>query len=264
MKIGIIGLGVVGRALEHGFQKLGHRVYIHDIKYETKLLDLIDCEIVYICVPTPQEDDGRCDTAIVESVLVDLSKINYAGHVCVKSTVVPGTTEKMIQKYGDLKIAFVPEFLRERCAEIDFVENHDVCIIGTYDDESYNIIKKSHGKFPKKFIKLTPTEAELTKYFNNVYNSTLITFANSFYEICKSLGVEYINVKDAIVNRENISDIYLDCNENLRGFGGMCLPKDTSALAYLARELNLDIDFFDNIIKENTKYKITVFRGMRK
>ena len=158
----------------------------------------------------------------------------------------------------------MPEFLRERCAEIDFVENHDVCIIGTYDDESYNIIKKSHGKFPKKFIKLTPTEAELTKYFNNVYNSTLITFANSFYEICKSLGVEYINVKDAIVNRENISDIYLDCNENLRGFGGMCLPKDTSALAYLARELNLDIDFFDNIIKENTKYKITVFRGMRK
>ena len=67
-----------------------------------------------------------------------------------------------------------------------------------------------------------------------------------------------------LVNRENILDKYLDCNENLRGFGGMCLPKDTTAIAALVKQLNLDINFFDMILSENNKYKTTVFNGMRK
>ena len=106
-------------------------------------------------------------------------------------------------------------------------------------------------------------EAELCKYFNNVYNATLITFANSFYEICKGLGVDYTTVKNAISKREKIADVYLECNENMRGFGGVCLPKDTAALDSLAKELNLDVDFFRMIISENKKYKTTVFKGMR-
>jgi len=92
----------------------------------------------------------------------------------------------------------------------------------------------------------------------------LITFANSFYEVCKASNVDYSNIKDTIVNRENILDKYLDCNENLRGFGGMCLPKDTTAIAALVKQLNLDIEFFDMILSENEKYKTTVFNGMRK
>ena len=63
--------------------------------------------------------------------------------------------------------------------------------------------------------------------------------------------------------REKIADVYLECNENMRGFGGVCLPKDTAALDSLAKELNLDVDFFRMIISENKKYKTTVFKGMR-
>ena len=83
------------------------------------------------------------------------------------------------------------------------------------------------------------------------------------YEVCNSLGVDYSKVKDAVVNREHITDIYLDCNENFRGFGGVCLPKDTKALDYLAKQHGLNVDFFDMLIKENNKYKTTVFEGMR-
>ena len=78
------------------------------------------------------------------------------------------------------------------------------------------------------------------------------------------MDINYSNVKETIIDRDHINDVYLDCNENLRGFGGMCLPKDTSAIAMLAKQLNLDIEFFNTILLENEKYKTTVFKGMRK
>ena len=263
MKIGIIGLGVVGSAVEYGMKRIGHKVFVHDTKLKTTISDIFDTDICYICVPTPTSADGSCNVSIVEDVVKELNDINYQGIIAVKSTVTPGTTKKLCEQYKNRTICFVPEFLRERCAIADFVENHDLLVIGTTNNIVYELIKKSHGKFPKKVVQVTATEAEFCKYFNNVYNATLITFANSFYELCKAQGVNYTNVKEAIVNRKNISNVYLNCNENVRGFGGMCLPKDTSAISALVKELNLDIDFFDTILSENEKYKITVFNGMR-
>ncbi len=264
MKIGVIGLGIVGSAVKFGLESLGHNVKSHDIIYDTKIEDLKDTSICYICVPTPIGKSGVCDTSIVEDVVDQLHKINYEGIIAIKSTVVPGTTKNLQKKYNNTKICFVPEFLRERCAIADFCENHDLLVIGTSDQNIFTHVKASHGKFPQKVIQLSETEAEFCKYFNNIYNATLITFANSFYEICKASDVDYGKIKDAIVNRKNILDKYLDCNENLRGFGGMCLPKDTSAIAALAKQFNLDIEFFDMILSENEKYKTTVFNGMRK
>lgn len=261
MKVGIIGLGVVGSACKFGFELLGHKVLSHDIKLNTKLSDVLDSEIVFICVPTPQSTDGSCDTSIVKQVIHDLKDYNYKGIVAIKSTVVPGTTADL-RKETNLNICFVPEFLRERCAVTDFTENHDVCIIGCSDDKTYDVLKKCHGSLPEKFVRLTHTEAEFCKYFNNVYNAMLIIFANSFYEACKESGVNYTNVKNAVVNRKHIHGNYLECNDNFRGFGGMCLPKDVSAMAKLMK--NTNVDFFENLLEENNKYKITVFKGMRK
>ena len=264
MKIGIIGIGVVGGAVKFGFESLGHTVKFHDTKYNTKLEDVLDTEICYICVPTPIGDNGKCNISIVEEVIEELYHNDYEGIIAIKSTVVPGTTKNIKEKYKNSNICFVPEFLRERCAIPDFCENHDLLVIGTEDKTVFELIKKSHGKYPKKVIQVSETEAEFCKYFNNIYNAVLITFANSFYEVCKASDVNYSNIKDTIVNRENILDKYLDCNENLRGFGGMCLPKDTTAIAALVKQLNLDINFFDMILSENNKYKTTVFNGMRK
>lgn len=264
MKIGIIGLGVVGSAIKYGFQKLGHEILVHDIKLDTNISDILNSDVCYICVPTPSSDDGSCDVSIVEQVVAQLKDLRYKGIIAIKSTVSPGTTERLQREHPELTICFVPEFLRERCAEVDFTEKHDLCIIGTKSSEVYNTVVRSHGKYPKVIKQLTPTEAELAKYFNNILNATLITFANSFYEVCNFMQADYAKIKDSMTNIDHIPDKYLDCNLSFRGFGGMCLPKDTKAISYLCKNNNLPIDFFDMLIKENSKYEITVFKGMRK
>jgi len=261
MKVGIIGVGIVGGACKFGFELLGHNVSVHDIALETKIEDVLDTEVVFVCVPSPQGDDGACDISIVEEVVNNLNQLGYQGIVAIKSTVVPGTTKALIESTL-MNIVFVPEFLRERCAITDFTENHDVCIIGCSDPETFEKIKDCHGHLPEKFVRLTPSEAEFCKYFNNVYNATLIIFANSFYEACKEQGVDYTNIKNAVVNRKHIHGNYLECNDNFRGFGGMCLPKDVSAMAKLMESSS--VDFFDDLLDENSKYKVTVFEGMRK
>lgn len=271
MKIGIIGVGVVGGAIKFGFEKIGHCVKYHDIKFKnTKVSDLVGCEIIFVCTPTPEAEDGSCDTTIVESVVFEVDAalkedVSFAPNnypiIAIKSTVQPGTTQKLIAKYPHLKFCFVPEFLRERCAVTDFTENHDLCVVGTEDHKVFEIVKRAHGNLPDKVIQLGTTEAELVKYFNNAYNATLITFANSFYEVCVELGVNYTEVKNAVVNRKHIAHNYLECNDNFRGFGGPCLPKDLRALSKIAKRAG--VDFFKNILDENDKYKTTVYEGMR-
>ena len=88
MNIGIVGVGVVGGACKFGFELLGHNVLVHDIALETKIEDVLESEIVFICVPTPMGEDGSCDTTIVEDVVKTLSELNYKGIVAIKSTVV--------------------------------------------------------------------------------------------------------------------------------------------------------------------------------
>lgn len=264
MKIGIIGLGVVGSAVRHGFEKLGHQVSWHDIKFESRIENVLDTEVVYLCVPTPSIENGHCDTSIIEEVVRELIVDHaYQGIIALKSTVVPGTTKKLQERHRNQNICHVPEFLRERVAIADFTDNHDLCIIGTESKEVFETIKESHGSFPKTFVQLSPTEAEISKYFNNLYNAVLITFANAFYELCKEYDADYSQIKSAMVQREHIYNKYLDCNENLRGFGGVCLPKDTKAINALVKQIGLPVNLFEAVLKDNENYKTTVFEGMR-
>ena len=168
MKIGIIGIGIIGGACKYGFEKLGHNVICHDIILNTSIQDVLDTQITYVCVPTPSNEDGSCDTSIVESVVHELNKLGYSGIVAIKSTVKPTTTEMLIKETG-MEICFVPEFLRERCSISDFTENHDLLAIGTNSQTAYEMIKKCHGSYPKNHSHLTPTEAELLKYYSKCY-----------------------------------------------------------------------------------------------
>lgn len=265
MQIGIIGgAGVVGSAVRNGFEVIGHTVRVHDVRLpDTSMRDVLDTELVFLCVPTPCSEDGTCDTAIVESVLHELEAAGYAGLTVIKSTIIPGTTDRFREQYKKLRLAFCPEFLRERSAVADFTEHHDVCIIGAYDDEAFDLVKQAHGRLPKNVFRMKPVEAEFAKYFSNVYNAMRIIFANGFYEACQSVGADYSVIKNAMVHRENITDHYLTCNDNFRGFGGVCLPKDTMAFAAFVRSMNLDLKLFDVIVEENRRFKRTVPDGMR-
>jgi UDPglucose 6-dehydrogenase len=164
VKIGILGLGVVGAAVHNGFLELGQKMFFYDPIYESsKFEDVLQTDVCFLCVPTPPNEHGFCDTTIVEESINRLSENNYKGIIAIKSTVTPGTTERLSEQFPHLEICFVPEFLRERCAVIDFVENHDLCVIGTDSDDVFNKIKEAHGHYPKNFRKLKKTEAEMVK-----------------------------------------------------------------------------------------------------
>ena len=182
MIIGIIGLGVVGSANKYGFKKIGHKVFVHDIKLKTKIENLIKTKIIFLCVPTPSNKNGSCNTSIVESVIKDLHSINYKGIICIRSSTEPGFTEKVIKKYKNNRICFVPEFLRERMAKKDFIENHELLAVGTKSKKIFKEVVRAHGKLPKNTKMLSPTEAEILKYYINVFASLRVTFANIFFE----------------------------------------------------------------------------------
>lgn len=263
MDIGIVGLGIIGSANKAGFEEVGHTVAVHDIKLGTTISDVLDSQVVFVCVPTPSTDDGRCDTSIVESVIAELTDNNYQGVIAVRSTVIPGFTVSMQEKYSNKKICFVPEFVRERCAEFDFLLEHKLLAVGTDDKEVYKLVENAHGNLPRNKVILKPSEAEILKYYLNLYAATRVTFANVFFEVCKKFEADYKQVKDAYVKTGRLGDMYLDVRDDLRGYGGMCLPKDTRAFKHLIKDLNLNLDFFETVDKDNAKFNATVFEGMR-
>lgn len=254
MKIGIIGRGTVGKAVYEGLEYLGHNMCFYDPAYEgSQLSDVLAAECVFLSVPTNQADNGDCDTSIVERVIAELDQHQYSGLVAIKSTVVPGTSRRLSAQYPNLKICSVPEFLRAKTALADFVYNHDLLIIGSDRAEDFDLIEKIHGHFPKTVARVSPTEAEVVKYFNNVHHAMSVTFANITYDVCKKLGADYKNVYDAITRRECINPHYLMANENMRGFGGHCLPKDTSAWNNLIRDLGLPYTLIQSVLDDNQK-----------
>ena len=264
MDIGIVGLGVVGTACKNGFEKIGHKVKYHDVQFYTNIEDVLDTEVCFISVPTPSNQDGSCDISIVEEVVGQLNDLKYKGVLAIKSTVEPGTNKEFREKYKNLRLYFVPEFLRERCATEDFIYNHNILVIGAEDEDAFNTIKEAHGDLPVHTVKVNPLEAELVKYFSNNYKALRITFANSFYKLCQELGANYDVVKDAFLFHGVGEGHYLNVNKEFGGFGGTCLPKDTKGLAFLIEKLGLDLNIFKTVVEENDKFIVKVPEGMRK
>jgi UDPglucose 6-dehydrogenase len=256
MKIGIIGRGTVGSAVYEGLEYLGHTMSFYDPAFpESKLADILDTEIVFVSVPTNQLPNGDCDISIVEKVIDDLNQLDYVGLIAIKSTVIPGTTERLGRHFPNLRICAVPEFLRAKTALADFIHNHDLLIIGSVREEDYELIRRAHGPYPQSVACVSPTEAEVVKYFNNVHHAMQVTFANITYEVCNKLGANYMNVYNAITRRDCINKAYLMANKNTRAYGGHCLPKDTSAWNNLLKKLDIDVSLIQSVINDNEKFK---------
>lgn len=256
MNVGIIGKGTVGSAVYEGFRRLGHDLSVYDPKItQSQMSDVLHTDLVYVCVPTDSTEQGLCDISIVDQVCQELNLIEYQGLVCIKSTVIPGTTDQLIQKYPNIRMCVVPEFLRAASALGDFINDHDVLVIGAYQKEYFDLIKISHGHYPKTTICVTPAAAEMTKYFHNVHNAMEITFANVINGMCKQLNIDYQQVYAAVTKRSNINGTYLRAGDQWGAFGGHCLPKDTLALHKLQNQLGLNYSLIQAILSDNQRFQ---------
>jgi len=246
--IGIIGFGIVGKALQHGFaQTTDFRIYdINPVISENTIEEVCnDSDFIFICVPTPMDGEtGISDYSIVEDTIKkcrphvkDSRKI-----LIIKSTVVPGTTELLQEKYPDVRIVFNPEFLTARSFRLDFINTSRI-ILGGYSDDVRTVYKLYRQRFPNTPILCTdPTSAEAAKCFANCFFATKVALCNEFYDICEGLEIDYNNVMGLVMRDGRIGNSHIDVpgHDGDRGFGGLCFPKDINATIKKAEDVGVD------------------------
>ena len=241
MRIGIIGQGYGGTAIKVGFEPY-YTVETYD-KYDEKkstvqLTDMVEtCKVIFVCVPTPMNTDGTCHTDIVESVVkeiddrVDLANIPKPT-VVIKSTVPPGTTDRLHRKYKGVDVIFNPEFLTEMNFIEDFKNQSRIILGGVRRGTS--LLRQVYSKvFPHAtIVKTNAKYAETVKYFINCFLGTKVSFANEMKMLCDEIDIDYDKVVEYATYDERLGKSHwaVPGPDGELGFGGHCLPKDISAI----------------------------------
>ena len=278
MKLGIIGNGFVGNAIAHAFVPFMEvKIYDKDPNkcsgegFTQGLCGVVnDSDVVFVCVPTPMRQDGTIDLSIVESVFEEieiLRKPEIESPVFVlKSTVVPGTTRKLKEKYPTLPIVFNPEFLTERHARFDFL-NQSRIILGfetDLDDGMDNLTAKKvkdlyDARFSgNNFVVTNYETAEMIKYFNNLFFAVKVSFMNEMKLVADKLGtVNWGKAVRGFVSDGRVGDSHIQVPgpDGKRGFGGSCFPKDINAFMTFADSVGLDLSVLKGAWATNLKVR---------
>ena len=257
--IGIIGQGFVGNAIYQKFKNY-FNVLTYDLdksKCNSTFTDLIMCNTIFLCLPTPMNTDGSCNVDILEKELSNLDLIadnqEVEKTIVIKSTVSPGTTARWNSLYQSLNLVFNPEFLTEANAVEDF-NNQSRIILGGPRPATTELRRLYSKVFPKAhIIKTDSTHAEMVKYLTNSFLATKVSFANEIYQICDKLKVDYDKVVEyaTLDDRLGKSHWQVPGHDGDFGFGGHCLPKDLSALIFLAMNLNTDTNVLNAVEETN-------------
>lgn len=241
-KFGILGYGYVGRATHFGILK-NNQAVVHDKIFGTKTEDLIDCDVVFVCIPTTTYNDLKILINEIELLVKQNPKVT----IVIRSTVPVGTCEK-IESDLKIKLFYIPEFLRERFWEEDCQRRP--LIVGHNNLEIPNWLRSD------AIVECSAHEAELVKMFSNNLAVMKIAFANLFYDLSQKVDADYDHVKSMyfkIVHDQTYMEV--PGHDGTRGFGGKCLPKDLDFLIDSLDQHSLDSQWFKNIRDLNTEWQ---------
>ena len=246
-RIGIIGRGFVGGAMYDNFKDC-FEVASWDTDENKRTLNSLESfvdwsDIIFVCVPTPMKDDGGCDTSIVEDVVSKIANLDRRKYVVIKSTVTPGTTERLSEMHR-MVIGFNPEFLTEANSYDDF-RRQPLIILGADDTGLGTVMSQIYYEFNAKVdnvahvVQRTTKEAELFKYLANCFLATKVIFANEFKNLCDQVNVDYGRIAEVAMLDKRLGHTHwrVPGPDGLRGFGGSCFPKDTAAMIHYSDEV---------------------------
>ena len=266
LHIGIVGNGFVGKATRQ-LQSSQVQLLVYDIDPKQcsspglTFEELASCHLIFICVPTPMDSNGKCYLDIVESVVNKLNVVINKDHtsIVIRSTVLPGTCDR-------LGCYFMPEFLTEKNYVNDFMECSDWIfgLVGDSKKDEYfkeNISKLFQSAYEEQKIKYNNLhfcmnkEAEMSKYFRNCYLATKVSFCNEMEEFCRMKNINYENVRELATKDKRIGSSHtaVPGHDGKRGFGGTCFPKDTSALLYEMNEVGMKSYVVSSIVSRNVE-----------
>ena len=295
-KIAIIGTGYVGLASAVGFAHLGHDVVGIDIdkekitklsrgkspiyekdmevflkkslkkkkiKFSTDYSKVGSSKFVFLCLPTPQLEDGAADISfILESSKMLSRHLKKSSTVVIKSTV-PVNTWKLVKEKidrDDVAIVSNPEFLREGTALQDFFKP-DRIVVGSTDEVKAKEVSSLYKAKKAKIVFTDNTSAEIIKYASNSFLAIKLSFANEIAAYAESTDANALEVLNAMGLDKRIGKDFLKPGP---GWGGMCFPKDVSALKESAREKNVPIPLLDAALESNLKAHARIVEKCKK
>ena len=284
IRLGVVGTGYVGLTTGACFAHLGHRVVCGDI--DQRKVDLLnqghipivesgleqivndaraagrldfvlgaeaaaaDADIVFLCVPTPQGDDGSADLSYIEQAAHQIAPVLKPGAVVVnKSTVPVGSTievEQALQR-PDVYVVSNPEFLREGTAVTDFL-HPDRVVIGSADRGAAERVAELYAGIETQIHVTDPASAETIKYAANGFLAMKISFVNAVAAMCEAVGADVGAVVDGIGSDPRIGTQFLQPGP---GWGGSCFPKDSRALVKIAEEHGYNFTMMRGVIDVN-------------
>jgi len=260
MKIGIVGFGFVGKALKNGLRDSVDCIEI-DPKLDTNLSDLSNHkpDIVFICLPTPMNDDGSQNIDIVRDAIFELNKHDPNILVVLKSTILPKYVIEISKLTKNLVVN--PEFLRDKHANEDFI-NSEIIVFGGEKENCDKLAKfyENHTKcLCKDYVVTDNISASLIKYTINTFLALKVVFFNELKSVFDNLNSQndWFKFINAISKDKRIGNSHMNVPgpDGRYGFGGPCFPKDVKALIEYSREIGSELSLLNkaNTINNNIR-----------
>lgn len=285
--IAVVGTGYVGLSTGACLAHLGHRVVCLDIdeakiarlssgdipiveeglpvlvaegvsagrlRFTTDRADAVGgADVVFLCLPTPQGEDGSADLSHLMSAVVQIRGHLQAGAILVnKSTVPVGTAALVAELTGrtDVQVVSNPEFLRQGTAVQDFLHPTRV-VIGGDSDDAVEKVATLYAGVDAPVLRMKTASAEALKYAANAFLATKLTFINAMADICEAVGADIFDVAQGIGLDPRIGSDMLRAGP---GWGGSCFPKDTRALVSIAASGGYDFALLRGVIETNDRH----------